>query len=135
GNQFDDSATNAGAAYVFVRTGTNWAQQAFLKASNTDPFDLFGAGVGLSGSIGVIGAYGEDSAATGVNGNASDNSANHTGAAYVFTGLGAGISLTIAPDGTGGYYLRSRAVPDLPYRLERAASLTGAWTTLTTQTV
>lgn len=30
---------NSGAAYVFVRNGTNWIQQAYLKASNTGPND------------------------------------------------------------------------------------------------
>ena len=35
GNQDDNSAARAGAAYVFVRNGTTWSQQAYLKASNT----------------------------------------------------------------------------------------------------
>jgi hypothetical protein len=35
GDQNNNSATSAGAAYVFVRSGTNWSQQAYLKASNT----------------------------------------------------------------------------------------------------
>ena len=35
GNQTSNSATDSGAAYVFVREGTNWSQQAYLKASNT----------------------------------------------------------------------------------------------------
>lgn len=35
GNQADNSAAQAGAAYVFVRSGTTWTQQAYLKASNT----------------------------------------------------------------------------------------------------
>src|SRR6185436_17089496 len=35
GNQNNDSAANSGATYVFVRGGTNWIQQAYLKASNT----------------------------------------------------------------------------------------------------
>ncbi len=51
------------------------AQQAYLKASNTGANDIFGwlgGGVGRHG--GGRGAY-EDSSATGVNGNQSDNSA------------------------------------------------------------
>ena len=36
GGQNDNSAAAAGAAYVFVRNGTTWTQQAYLKASNTD---------------------------------------------------------------------------------------------------
>ena len=35
GNQADNSASDSGAAYVFVRSGTTWSQQAYLKASNT----------------------------------------------------------------------------------------------------
>ena len=35
GNQADNNASVAGAAYVFVRSGTTWTQQAYLKASNT----------------------------------------------------------------------------------------------------
>src|SRR5438876_9902982 len=42
GNQSDNSAKNSGAAYVFVRNGTNWSQQAYLKASNTGAADNFG---------------------------------------------------------------------------------------------
>ena len=84
GNQSDNSATNAGAAYVFVRNGTTWTQQAYLKASNTEAFDRFGIRAAISGDTAVIGAIGEDSAATGINGNQSDNSATDAGAAYVF---------------------------------------------------
>ncbi|MEO7323291.1 MAG: FG-GAP repeat protein, partial [Dokdonella sp.] len=91
GNQTDNSATFAGAAYVFVRTGSGtWSQQAYLKASNTGNFDIFGTSVAISGDTVVIGAEREDSIATGVNGNQSDNSAAEAGAAYVFVRDGAG---------------------------------------------
>ena len=38
GNQKDDTASGSGAVYVFTRGGAGkpWAQQAYLKASNTD---------------------------------------------------------------------------------------------------
>src|SRR5687768_397795 len=36
GNQHDDSAYNAGAVYVFARSGNTWAQQAYIKASNAE---------------------------------------------------------------------------------------------------
>jgi ketosteroid isomerase-like protein len=86
GNQQDDSAPNAGAAYVFRRDGQgSWSQQAYLKASNTDAADLFGSSVAISGDTIVVGAWKEDSSATGVNGNQQDNSATDSGAAYVFT--------------------------------------------------
>ena len=74
----------SGAAHVFVRDGTNWSQQAYLKASNAGPVDVFGASVAISGHTVVVGALGEDSNATGVNGNEANNSATDSGAAYVF---------------------------------------------------
>jgi len=88
GNQADDSAPLAGAAYVFVRSGGVWSQQAYLKASNTGAFDQFGYSVAISGDTVVVGAYDEDSNATGVNGNQADNSALRSGAAYVFVRSG-----------------------------------------------
>ena len=60
------------------------AQQAYLKASNTDPGDQFGWAVAVSGDTMVIGAWGEGSRAPGVNGNQSDKSGDIIGAAYVF---------------------------------------------------
>jgi T5SS/PEP-CTERM-associated repeat protein len=84
GDQSNNSGTNSGAAYVFVRSGTNWSQQAYLKASNTDVNDRFGGSVAISSDTIVVGALGEASNATGVNGNQNDNSAPTSGAAYVF---------------------------------------------------
>jgi hypothetical protein len=78
------SATNSGAAYVFVRNGETWSQQAYLKASNTDEGDLFGVSVGVSGDTIVVGAEHESSNAVGVDGDDTDNSMNQAGAAYVF---------------------------------------------------
>ena len=68
----NNSASDAGAAYVFVRSGTNWSQQAYLKASNSDSFDLFGDEVAVLGDTVVVGAYGESSNATGINGSYRD---------------------------------------------------------------
>ena len=68
GDQDDNSAPTAGAAYVFVRNGTTWSQQAYLKASNTDAFDVFGRSVAVSGDTVVVGALNEESNATGING-------------------------------------------------------------------
>lgn len=89
GNQASNSATDAGAAYVFVRTGTNWSQQAYLKASNTEAFDEFGRSVAVTGDTIVVGAQSESSNATGVNGNQNNNSGGTSGAAYVFVRNGA----------------------------------------------
>ncbi|MBL8693946.1 MAG: FG-GAP repeat protein [Planctomycetes bacterium] len=84
GNQASNSASYAGAAYVFSRSGSSWIQQAYLKASNTESVDFFGFSVSVSGETVIVGAYGEDSNATGVNGNEADNSVTSAGAAYVF---------------------------------------------------
>ena len=83
----DNSAANSGAAYVFVRSGTSWSQQAYLKTPNAEADDLFGRSVAISGDSVVVGAFHEDSAQTTItNGStaSADNSASNTGAAYVF---------------------------------------------------
>jgi hypothetical protein len=87
GNQDDNSAAEAGAVYVYRRSGTTWTQQAYVKASNTDAGDEFGSSLGLSadGRLLLVGARGEDSNATGVNGNQADNSVRDAGAAYLLT--------------------------------------------------
>jgi hypothetical protein len=134
GNQSNNSALNSGAAYVFVRNGTTWTQQAYLKASNTGGSDMFGCSVAVSDDTVVAGAVGEDSNATGVNGNQSNNSASGSGAAYIFTGVGLGPTLALASDGSGGYLLGFNGVPDVTYRLQRAPSVTGPWSDLVTNT-
>ncbi|MEZ5979634.1 MAG: FG-GAP repeat protein [Planctomycetota bacterium] len=89
GDQTDDSAEDSGAVYVFVRDGSTWSQQAYLKASNTDAGDGFGRAVAVSGDTIVVGTNAEDSNATGVDGDGSNNSASFSGAAYVFVRNGA----------------------------------------------
>jgi len=85
GDSFDDDSTAlSGAAYVFVRDGNGWSQQAYLKASNTGPGDQFGGSVAISGDTIVVGASLEDSDTRGVNGNESNDLAEQAGAAYVF---------------------------------------------------
>nr|WP_315474141.1 FG-GAP repeat protein [uncultured Rhodoferax sp.] len=83
----DNSTLYAGAAYVFVRSGSSWSQQAYLKASNVGVDDRFGINVAVSSDTVVVGAYQEDSNQTTItNGSSasSDNSAIEAGAAYVF---------------------------------------------------
>jgi hypothetical protein len=84
GQQGDDSATEAGAAYYFTRSNGTWSQHAYVKGENTEAFDAFGTSVALSrdGRVMVVGAMGEDSAASG---NPADNSIDESGAVYVFT--------------------------------------------------
>jgi len=84
GDQYDTGASGSGAVYVFVRNGTNWTQQAYIKASNTGAIDQFGTSVAVEGNLLAIGAVNEASAATMVNGDQNDNTATNSGAAYVF---------------------------------------------------
>ena len=79
GARRDDHAggTNAGSAYVFVRSGGVWTEQAKLTASDAAAYEEFGCSVSLSGDTAVIGAAGDDHAGgTGA------------GSAYVFMRTG-----------------------------------------------
>jgi hypothetical protein len=109
----DNSATNAGAAYVFERDGSgNWQQKAYLKAPNAEEDDVFGYSVAISGDTIVVGAYEEDSNSTAVCNNLgscsglTDNSTGNSGAAYVFERDSSGTwqqkAYLKAPN-TGGY--------------------------------
>jgi hypothetical protein len=75
----DDSARglDAGAAYVFVRSGSTWTEQARLEASDGAADDGFGVSVALDGDTAVVGAYQHDTAG-GAN----------AGAVYVFVRSG-----------------------------------------------
>ncbi|UCG17078.1 MAG: hypothetical protein JSV19_03410, partial [Phycisphaerales bacterium] len=81
GAHFADPAgvSKAGAAYVFVRSGSVWTEQAKLTASDGAADDFFGCSVGVSDETVLIGASGDDHA--GVNG---------AGSAYVFVKPGGG---------------------------------------------
>jgi len=82
GNQGDDDATNgSGAVYVFIRRNGRWIQEAYLKSSNTDRSDQFGTSVAISEETIVVGACDEESSATGVDGDQSDDSLSDAGAA------------------------------------------------------
>jgi hypothetical protein len=85
GDQENELAAGSGAVYVFVRKAGVWSQQAYIKASNTEAGDIFGSSVALYADTLVVGASGEDSNATGLNGNQADNSSSSAGAVYVFT--------------------------------------------------
>lgn len=90
GDQNNNDAPDSGAVYVFVRTGATWAQQAYIKASNTDYQDSFGSSISLSGDGNslAVGALEEDSNVTGINGNQSNNDTSNSGAVYVFVRRG-----------------------------------------------
>jgi len=88
GDQADDSLKDAGAVYVFIRNGTGWSQQAYIKASNTDALDHFGTSLALSGDTLAVGADLEDSNATGIDGDEQENSLSSSGAVYIYTRSG-----------------------------------------------
>jgi hypothetical protein len=79
-----DDVSNSGAAYVFARSGNTWRQEALLKASNPDVDDSFGYYAAIDGERIAISTWRESSAATGVDGDQSDNSAPESGAVYAF---------------------------------------------------
>ena len=70
--------SNQGAAWVFVRSGGVWIEQAQLTASDGAAGDVFGISVVLSGDTALVGARGHD-----VDGKSDQ------GAAYVFVRSGA----------------------------------------------
>jgi len=88
GAQDNDDALTSGAVYVYRRTATTWAQEAYLKASNAETQDHFGESVALDGNTLVVGAPQEKSNAVGVNGDQTNNSLPFSGAAYVFKRVG-----------------------------------------------
>ena len=80
--------SEAGAAYIFHRTGTNtWDSGTKIVASDAEASDQFSKGVSINGDYAIVGAYGESS---------------NSGAAYVFhrTGTNTWDSGTkiVAPD-------------------------------------
>lgn len=67
-------ATHTGTAYVYVRSGSSWTQQALLTANDGAAYDMFGDSVAIAGDTAIVGASGK---ALGM------------GVAYVFTQSGA----------------------------------------------
>lgn len=85
GTQTNNSAASSGAVYVFTRDAPgNWSQDFYVKASNTDAQDQFGGALAISADTLAVGTQFESSAATGVDGDQSDNTAAEAGAAYIF---------------------------------------------------
>lgn len=85
GNELDNAAPGAGAAYVYVYSGGTWTLQAYLKPLNTMESSNFGTSVAISGDTVVVGAVGEKSASSGLDGAGEDDNLTASGAAYIFT--------------------------------------------------
>ncbi|MBM9578358.1 FG-GAP repeat protein [Leptospira sp. 201903070] len=84
----DNSVSSAGAVYVFERSGTSWAQAAFLKAKNVQGGDQFGSSVSIDGNIIAVGSINESSnQSTITNGNLShwNEQMPQSGSVYVFS--------------------------------------------------
>ena len=66
----------SGAVYIYIYGENGWEEEGYIKADNAQVSDAFGASIDLStdGNTLAVGAIGEDSIATGVNGNQADNS-------------------------------------------------------------
>jgi len=82
-----NSEFNSGAAYLFVRDSNNkWNQRSYLKASNTGAFDKFGSSISISADATTlaVGATGEKSTATGINGDQLNNDSFDIGAVYIY---------------------------------------------------
>lgn len=91
----DAHATDAGATYVFSKSGAAWSQAAKLVASDPDAGDAFGAAVAFAadGTLAWIGAPGDDLGGA------------DAGAAYVFVDPGLGwleIQKVVPPAGHAG---------------------------------
>ncbi len=88
GDQADNGATDAGAVYIFERTGlASWMQKVYLKPPNTGAGDNFGRSVALTGdgAFLVVGAPGEASAEPD---NQANDAAPGSGAVYAFSKSG-----------------------------------------------
>jgi hypothetical protein len=86
GHSFDvnglNSTYSAGAAFVFTRSGTVWAQQQKLVADSRNAQDYFGRSVSIYSNTAVIGSYGHPFDTSGL------NSVYQAGAVYTFTRSG-----------------------------------------------
>ena len=74
----DEKALNAGAVYVFTRSGGSWSQQAKLTAADGAETDIFGVRVAISGDTVLISARRDDDDVMGID----------AGSAYIFTRTG-----------------------------------------------
>ena len=122
GPKFTPSSTYAGAAYVFVQSGTSWSQQVELTASDGAARDNFGISVAVDGSTALVGALNHNGA---------------QGAAYVFEQSGTTWSqhaeLTASDGGTGEAQLGtsvavsgSEAVAGAPWHSDASNKWQGA---------
>ena len=68
----DDNGANSGSAYIFLRSGTTWTEQAKITASDGSADDEFGRSVSIDGDYVVVGSCHDDDDGT------------DSGSAYIF---------------------------------------------------
>ena len=56
-NGDDDNGASSGSAYVFVRSGRKWSQQAKMLMNDGATDDRFGSSVSVSGGMALVGAH------------------------------------------------------------------------------
>ncbi len=84
-NPTNNSAQESGAAFLYLRSDESWTQKRYIKSTNPEEQDNFGRGkLSRDGDTIVIGAWLEDSSATGNQGDQSNNDANSSGAVYTY---------------------------------------------------
>lgn len=85
GDLTNDNRPNSGAVYQFRRTTLTWTIDRYVKQAKPDSSDEFGNALAISGDglTRAAAAHYEDSAATMVNGDATDNTAIDSGSVEV----------------------------------------------------
>ena len=89
----DTGGTDAGAAYIYVRSGTTWSEQQKIQSSDIEAGDSFGGAVSIDGDYITVGA------------NYEDENGTSAGAVYVFKRDGTTWTQQaklLPSDGTGG---------------------------------
>jgi len=110
----------AGAAYVFVRSGNTWSQQAKLTAADAGGSNYFGGSVAISGSSVIVGAtgYGTGASAGG----------SSSGAAYVFVRSGSSwsqqVQLTAGDAAAYDHFGNQYRFPETPWSSVRMRTTT-----------
>ncbi|MDM8540185.1 FG-GAP repeat protein [Desulfococcaceae bacterium HSG9] len=87
----DDNGSASGAAYIFYRSGTAWAQQAKLMASDGATDDMFGNSVAISDGYAIAGVFGDD------------HNGSNSGAAYIYDRFDSVLIADFGGAGLSGY--------------------------------
>ena len=102
----DDAGEDAGAAYIFVRSGNDWVQQARLVPLDGAVGDHFGNSVSIDGNYAVVAAHLDDDMGT------------ESGSAYIFKREGqswAQQAKLTAPDGNSNDFFGQGVSIDSSY--------------------